>query len=209
MKRVTLVLHRSVATTCGVGGPSYFVAAYPMTGCVVAMGYPADRTMGLKRRVLLHRSGEGVFEDVVRLRKALFHIALAELEMVADIAALDRSHARCAAVGTYIFVDEGRLRSGCLDGVEHGGQLFVLDLDELHRTACGLLVDRRDRCHPLTSVAHLVSGQKRLVTKTLAMEKRQVRASDDPLDAGQVLGPGGIDTQNPSVKQPATENGGS
>jgi hypothetical protein len=41
------------------------------------------------------------------------------------------------------------------------------------------------------------------------MEKRQVRASDDPLDAGQVLGPGGIDTQNPSVKQPATENGGS
>ena len=146
--------------------------------------------MWLKHSLLDGLRLVNVFADVVGAGKRLIHFAEFECDLGGD-------------VGRDVFVHEWRTRLHRLFRIEHRGQRFVFDLDQIERFFGGVLVDRRNGRHFFADVAHGVDGKRQVVArlrKISIFDAGKVFTRDDGANARQSLGATDIDTQDPGVR---------
>ena len=140
----------------------------------------------------------GSLEEVVALDykirplESVIHIAECEFDRLCDVA-VPALFAR--------LVDERAIGGDRLVRIEVGGQLLVLDVDQREGRVGGVLVDRRDRGHPVAHVADLVDAQRILVRRPGddAVGGGHVPARHHSVHAFERLGPGGIDGDDAGV----------
>jgi hypothetical protein len=104
-------------------------------------------------------------------------------------------------------VQDRRVGGHRLDGVEDGGQLLVVDLDEVERLLRGVLVDGGDGGDALADEADAAAGEDGHVAQEGAVDSAvDVLAGDDRVDAGEGRGGGGVDAADESVGVGAVEH---
>ncbi len=109
-----------------------------------------------------------------------------------------------------MFVDQGRPIGHGRHGVEDGGQLLVVHLDQAGGLHGGFQIYGGHAGHFVAHVAHLVYGHDGLVVAGRGDSVRddvQVPGRDHGLHAGQFLGFGRVDVQDPGVGQRALQQG--
>jgi hypothetical protein len=149
-----------------------------------------------------------VLENVVGCLKCSLNVTTAHFEVVEDVLArVDVQHQvgkgqEVASID--LVVDGRRVRLGGVDGIEHGRQVLVLDVDQAH-SGLGLLVflgnDDRDG---LAGVAHLVRGHHRPVGQHRSIVRAdarvaQVGARQHADDTGRPLGSRGVQAHDASM----------
>ena len=154
--------------------------------------------VGLNQGVLKLAAAEAGFHHQIRLGKTFLHIPLFQVELVADVGALDREADAAAIVLAPVLVNQGLVFHGLLDGVYYR-QRFILHIHQGGGFPGGLLGLRRHGGHGLSLVANLVQGDDGLVGDELPVGHRVVRPGDHRPNAGDRLGPLHADRLNPCV----------
>jgi hypothetical protein len=95
-----------------------------------------------------------------------------------------------------------------LRGKKHG-QKLILYPDQLQRLARRLLVYRRYRRHLISDIAHLVNGQRELVsqvTQSPVFYSRRLLSRDHSPDPSEFQGPARIDMQDAGMRIRAAQD---
>ena len=117
-------------------------------------------------------------------------------------------HVEGALIGVRLLVDDRRVGPHGLDGVEDGGEHFVLDLDEREGLLGGVRVHGGDRGDLVPQVADLLGLEETgVVDGDPEPDRGNVPGGHDSTDAGQAPGLFGVDVQDPRVRVAAAEDG--
>ena len=116
--------------------------------------------MGLGRVV-------GPLDNLVRLRKTLFHVTVAEFQPVAQVALALRLPVQL--VGFRVLVHQRRILGHRLFRVEYRGQFLVFDLHQRSRFPRRIRSYGRDRGHRFTQVAHFFQCEDALVLQLVTV----------------------------------------
>ena len=145
------------------------------------------------------RHAVGVFVDVIRLSPARFHVTLAHLEPVADVAAGLAEDKGRAGIAVQVRVNQRRGRAGAVFRVEDARQLLVLDLDQLAGQLSQFRRFSGHSGHRLADKAHAVDGKGWPVGQVKPRQPRIVGAGDHDAHAGQRPGLAGVDARDEAV----------
>ena len=153
----------------------------------------AGHGVGFDGAMRVARHGVDVFEDEIGLPEALFDVALAGLAPVGDVRARAREEPRHLLVAAEIGVDEhGILLQGVCEA-QHGGQLFVVDLDQLGGAQGGLGGFGDDGGDLFADEADAVLGENIAVLHVEAEHVGEILAGHHADDAGGLFGRGNVD----------------
>ena len=175
---------------------------------LAVLGVARERGLGLDI-ALVHGLGvEFALDDEVRLREALLHVALGEIEHLGEVGRLLRR--RVDALGDLFLVQQRRVFGHRLHGVDHMRQHLVIDLDQSGRAprdgvrGSGHGGDRVAVIEHLLA-RHHVPGHVAEIDDQLAgggefdRHLGKVVAGDHGLDALERLGLVGADGEHPRM----------
>ena len=163
-----------------------------------------DARVGLEIAMVRELRPEGVLEDVVGLAEPGLHVSQLEPENRLDVRVGPLG--RRAFIGPGILVHERGAGLERLDGIEDGREILVLDLDERERFFREVGVERRDHRNPLADESDAITGQERHVEHAPSDQNvRKIPGREHGQDAGEGLGFGRVDPENPRVRQRAPE----
>jgi hypothetical protein len=142
-----------------------------------------------------------VFEHMLRLAKASFHVAAAKFVVMNYVgfgAGLPfPGYQPVGLIASHFFVNQRRAITHRLENIKNPRGRIVLDLDEPRRFFRGLLVYRCNSGDRLCRVADLVAGKNTFVFDAIAEASRwHIGCREDRLDAGHAKSPGHIDPFN-------------
>ena len=175
-------------------------------------GRPERELAGLELRggrTRLHRvRNEALVDDPLRDRD------LRVLERLVDVAALDR--VREDEVRAELLVNDRCAWFEGLGGVDHHGEGFVVDRDQVRGPLCGVARIRDDRDDRIAGVSRLVDGDRHVLRAVHARHRDEHRQHSGRLelfagqhcdDAGLLLGGSGVDPSDPRVRVRASHEG--
>ena len=168
---------------------------------LLAVVLPAgDRRVGLDGRLVGAVADEALLRDEVGLGEALLDVAEVPVHLGVDV----------VRVARVLRVDQRGAGGDRRLGVEDGGQLLVLDLDQAQRPLGRLLVDRGHGGHLVADVAHPLLGQDVLVVAGRAHAVARCRARPGPVitasTPGSAARPAGVDALDQPVGDGAAED---
>jgi hypothetical protein len=113
-----------------------------------------------------------LFDNDLSLAETFSNIAVANAEAVTNIRALLRTHAKVRGVivrDWMALVDEWRILSNSLQGIEDARQLFVLYIDQVERLLSFAHGWRGNGCDWITSEAHTLCREHCLILDLAAI----------------------------------------
>lgn len=171
----------------------------------------ADLVRHAHHRARLHRRG-----DHALLQVAPGHDDLGVGERGVDVAGGQRPGV--AVVGAHLLVDDGGPVGEGVGHVDHGGQLGVLDVDEVGSVACGRGAGGEHDRDAVADVVDLVAGERAVVRDADVLGDRpaardageelvvHVGGGEDRADPGDGGRGVGIDRDDPGVRQRAAHD---
>ena len=164
--------------------------------------------MGFHRIVLRAGKVKSVGKDQIRILKSDSHIALLVAKMKTDIAVLVHDMRAAAAIARIAalqsFVHQRRAGFQRIVDGAYGGQLFIVNFDQIDRLLRGRAVHRRHRGDHVAGVAHFVGGDNLLIAHIGAKGIRgnlNGVAREHGEHARQSVGSTGVDAANARVGQ--------
>ena len=147
---------------------------------------------------------EGVLEDPVGRSEPSLHVSQLEPQHRLDVRV--RSLGRGSVVRPGVLVQDRRAVLDGLDRIEDSGEILVLDVDERQSFFREVGIEGSDHRDPLADESDAVTRQERHVEHAPSdQDVRKIPGREHGQDAGEGLGLGGVDPEDPRVGQRAPE----
>ncbi len=160
--------------------------------------------MRLEITLVVELRTEGVLEDPVGRSEPGLHVSQLEPQDRLDVRV--RSLGRGSVVRPGVLVQDRRAVLDRLDRIEDGGEILVLDVDERQSFFRDIGVEGGDHRDPLADESDAVTRQERHVEHAPSDQNvRKIPGREHGQDAGEDLGLGRVDPENPRVRQRAPE----